>query len=224
MMDFLNKHIFLVVIGGIICSILCSIGLHYLVIGFAITKNFEENSPYYPEGSNSNAMVADYHLTMTDIYSRPVSLEQFKGKVIFMTLFTTAKEPRKDQLDSIQNLYNQLKNNKEISFIMLTHNDNVTVSNFMYKNNYTFPLYFYNVNDMPEVYNCWGIPHTFIISRDGFIVYDSHSYQNWDGKGTIQFLSNLANNTAASSFTMDIHTSYTYYFPATTSQNPGQTR
>jgi len=224
MMNYLNKHIILVIIGAIICTILGSIGLHYLVIGFAITKNYKENSPYYPEGSNSNAMVADYHLTMTDIYSRPVSLEQFKGKVIFMTLFTTSMDLKQSSLDRIQNLYNQMKNNKNIAFLVLTYDNENTVRNLIREKNYTFPVYYYESSKLPETYDRWGVPHTFIISRDGFIVYDSHSMQNWDGKGTIQFLSNLADNTAASSFTMDIHTSYTYYFPATTSQNPGQTR
>jgi peroxiredoxin len=146
---------------------------------------------------------------MTDVSGKEISLEQFKGKVIFMTLFTTSMDLKQSSLDHIQHLYNQMKNNKNIAFLVLTYDNENTVRNLIREKNYTFPVYFFDINKLPETYDHLSIPHTFFIFRDGFIVYDSHSMQNWDGKSTIQFLSNLANNTAASSFTMDIQTTYT---------------
>jgi len=129
----------------------------------------------------------DYNFKVKNMEGEVVALSEFKDKVIFINLWATWCPPCRAEMPSIQSLYDDVKDNEDIVFIMLSLDDNEKkVRKFIDKKEFTFPIYI-PASDMPEVLRSPSIPATYVISKDGKIIskkvgmakYDTKSFQNF---------------------------------------------
>lgn len=102
-----------------------------------------------------------------------VKLSDFYGKPIVVNFWATWCGPCKSELPAFDALYNEY--NDEISFMMVNLTDGAQetvsgVSDFINKNNYTFPVYFDTEMDAAITYGVYSIPATLFIDADGNIV------------------------------------------------------
>ena len=129
----------------------------------------------------------DYDFKLIDLEGNITPMEDFKGKVIFINEWATWCAPCIAEMPGIQNLYDDLKDNKNIAFIMLTlDGDKKKIDRFIGKKDYTFPVYG-AATDIPAVLKSPSIPTTFVISKTGKIVsknvgmakYDTDDFKNF---------------------------------------------
>lgn len=130
----------------------------------------EDTSEEHPEAATKrNYPVADFQLPLLNSKGEEVSLEDFRGKVIFMNLWATWCPPCIVEMPDIENLYRDLKD-EDIVFIMLSldHKFQKAVD-FVEKNNYSFEIY-ETMKGMPDMYITQSIPTTFVINAEGELV------------------------------------------------------
>jgi peroxiredoxin len=92
-------------------------------------------------------------------------------------------------MPSIQRLYDEIKN-EGIDFICVSDESRTKVSKFVKEKGFTFPIYTL-IGEKPQVFNTRGIPATFIISRDGQIVFKHIGGAKWDDKTSVDFIKKI---------------------------------
>lgn len=129
----------------------------------------------------------DYTFKIKSIDGEVVELSEFKNKVIFINLWATWCAPCRAEMPNIQSLYNKMKDNEDLVFIMLSLDSNEgKVEKFINKKSFDFPIYL-PASDIPNVLRSPSIPTTFVIGKNGDIVskkvgmakYDTKSFRNF---------------------------------------------
>jgi thiol-disulfide isomerase/thioredoxin len=116
----------------------------------------------------ANAKPANLNFTLKDIDGKDVTLSQFKGKVIVLNLWATWCGPCKAEIPGFVEL--QAKYRNDVVIIGYSTDDPADKAKAFateYKINYPVVLG-EGKEDLQEAYGpIWGIPSTFIISREG---------------------------------------------------------
>jgi len=154
-------------------------------------------APLSSEQSQSQAPVsagnqaANFKLEALDGHT--VSLEALRGKVIFLNVWATWCGPCREEMPSMQTLYDDFKNNKD--FVMLAVSQDTkgrsVVAPYVEKNGYHFTILLDPENKVSETYDMSGVPETFIIDRKGQIVAHHMGAFDWsrpDVKDALQQL------------------------------------
>ena len=131
----------------------------------------------------------DYNFSVTDLKGNGVSMEQFKGKVIFLNLWATWCGPCRAEMPTIQSLFNEVEHDK-IAFIMLSldkPNDREKVINYISKKAFSFPVYM-DASSRPELLRVPSIPTTFVISKEGKVISQHVGTTNFNTKKFKKFL------------------------------------
>lgn len=165
-----------------------------VVIGLALVYLWLAGSPE-PELSrakepSSVAMAPDF--TLTDMQGVPVSLSQYRGKVVFLNFWASWCPPCKEEMPSMEALYQRLK--KE-DFVLLAinveENGQQAVEQFLKEVPLNFPILLDQTQSVASLYKVHGLPHTFIIDREGKIVESVTGALDWNAPQVVQYLSTL---------------------------------
>lgn len=121
------------------------------------------------------------------------SLSKLKGKVVFINFWATWCEPCRDEMPSMQNLYNKIPKDK-FEMIALFNNDNETaVKNFVSKLGLTFPILSDEFNFAGPKFGITGIPETFIVDKQGIIREKFIGPAKWDTPEMIEMITKYIN-------------------------------
>lgn len=182
------------VIGAIALTLYLT-GLHTEVIGFiqrgilatGLMKPDVEQSAEAAQHNEDPA--ADYDLKMVDQEGKLVSLEQFRGKVIFLNFWATWCPPCVAEMPGINKLYNQVKD-ENIVFLMLSVDENFQKAvDYSKKKGYDFEVY--RPAGIPSSYSSQSLPTTYIISADGKLVLTNIGMGDYNTDEFRQFLASL---------------------------------
>lgn len=167
-------------------------GLHTNVAAFAQRMVLATGIVNPKTEISSDATQADYNFSLTDINGEILEFEKFKGKVVFMNLWATWCPPCIAEMPSIQSLYNTYKDNKDVVFVMLNVEGNIKkVNKFLSKKEFTFPIYFINATGLPKIYDGGAIPSTYVIDKEGNIVYSKTGMANYNSASFVKFIDDL---------------------------------
>jgi peroxiredoxin len=110
-----------------------------------------------------------------------VSLSSLKGKVVFLNIWATWCGPCRQEMPSMETLYEDLKTNKD--FVMLAVSQDSkgksAVVPYVEKNGYHFRILLDPENKVGDSYGVSGVPETFIIDRNGRIVAHHMGAFDW---------------------------------------------
>lgn len=185
-----NDIIFYIVLAAVGITLYAT-GKHTEVIGFAqrgllATGLFNPNTDPEDEEENTRQWPeADYRLQLKDVNGETVSLEDHRGKVIFLNIWATWCPPCIAELPGIEALHEEMGD--EVVFILLSQDrDFTTAVNFMKRKEYDLPIYT-AAGPTPPTYQSRQIPTTYIIDKQGNLRlkhsgmadYDSEKFQNF---------------------------------------------
>lgn len=119
------------------------------------------------------------------------SLKEFEGKTIFLNFWATWCPPCIAEMPNIQALYEELSNNPEIVFVMLSlDEDHEKARSFLERKELSLPVYFLQ-GRKPGSYDSSVVPTTYIISPEGNIVIEKRGMAKYDTDEFRNFLLSL---------------------------------
>ncbi|HXN85421.1 MAG TPA: TlpA disulfide reductase family protein [Candidatus Binataceae bacterium] len=144
-----------------------------------------------PNGENVDSGSSEAPVPAGDIASdfkledaftgQTVSLSSLKGKVVFLNVWATWCGPCREEMPSMETLYDELKSNKD--FVMLAVSQDTkgksAVVPYVEKNGYHFKILLDPENKVGDSYSVSGVPETFIIDRKGRIVAHHMGAFDW---------------------------------------------
>jgi peroxiredoxin len=123
---------------------------------------------------------------------KKVSLSDYKGKVVLVNIWATWCPPCVDEMPSMEKLYQKFKGqNFEILAVSIDGPGLKAVRPFMKKSSLTFPALIDSEGAIKTVYGISGIPESFIIDKQGFLIKKIVGPVDWDAPNVLQFFSEL---------------------------------
>ncbi|HNV29472.1 MAG TPA: TlpA disulfide reductase family protein [Cyclobacteriaceae bacterium] len=144
---------------------------------------------FYPRKDKSN-VPQGFTSELVDANNAPVSLAQFKGKVVFINNWASWCPPCIAEMPSIHNLKNQLKT-ENIVFVMVSYDDAPKKAlRFMQKKNFEFEVYF---PGKKYPFHTESIPATFVLDKNGVVVASHSGMANFDSPELLTKIKDLLN-------------------------------
>ena len=183
------------VIGGVLLTLFLT-GLHTEVFGF-IQRGLLETGLMNPDVEEKAAPVntsanpkADFSMNLLNSKGEEVSMQQFRGKVIFINLWATWCPPCIAEMPGINSLYKEVED-EGVVFLMLSVDDNFEkAKRFKEKKGFDFEVYQAD-GGIPQMYYSQSIPTTFIINAKGELVLTHTGMADYDTAEFQKFLRGL---------------------------------
>jgi peroxiredoxin len=119
--------------------------------------------------------------SLTDLSGNAMRLANFKGRVVFLNVWTTWCEPCREEMPSMQSLYTRLRGpDFEMLGVNADQGDRAVVEQFVRDHGITFPVLPDPDLQIADRYGVTGYPETFIIDRNGRVVDHQLGPRDWD--------------------------------------------
>ena len=129
---------------------------------------------------------------LKDLKGNDISLASLHGKVVFLNIWATWCAPCREEMPSIESLYNDFKADNDFVVLAVSQDtDGAVVAPFVAQNHFQFTVLLDPRNEVGERYDVNGIPETFIIGRDGRIVAHHVGPYDWSNADIREALQEL---------------------------------
>ncbi|MGZ3854034.1 MAG: TlpA family protein disulfide reductase [Flavisolibacter sp.] len=126
-----------------------------------------------------------------DINGNIVSSSQLQGKVVFINFWATWCPPCRAEMPSLDNLYQQLKNDNRIVFLFLNEDDDLNKAKaFISDNHYSFPIVI-PASNIPTGLFSGTLPTTVILDKEGKVVMKHEGIASYNNTNFIEQLKSL---------------------------------
>ena len=122
-------------------------------------------------------MLSSYQWQLVDATGQRVTLEQYKGKIIFINFWATWCPPCIAEMPSMQKLYVDYQ--YKIVFLFVTTDSFEKTNVFLAKENLILPIY-QSVTNPPLEMESSTIPATYLIDKQGNLVLAKIGTANWN--------------------------------------------
>lgn len=141
---------------------------------------------------------AEYNMPLLTVEGEQIYLSEFEGKTIFMNLWATWCPPCIAEMPNIQRLYDDIKDNEDIVFVMASlDQDPQKALDFVERKEFTLPVY--SVIAKPRVYDSSVVPTTYVISPQGDIVMEHQGMAKYDTDEFKDFLISVSDQESPNS-------------------------
>ncbi|CAM3702298.1 TlpA disulfide reductase family protein [Elizabethkingia occulta] len=134
------------------------------------------------------ATPAAYTMQIKDEKGADISLEDLKGKVVFINFWATWCPPCIAEMPTIQTLYEKFKNDDEVEFVILEVEGNQEKARKLFSDKgLTLPVAFPN-GAIPHEFYKGTLPTTVILDKKGVIVFQSEGITNYADQKMTDFI------------------------------------
>jgi len=126
------------------------------------------------------------------VTGRTLSSSDFKGKVLFINFWATWCQPCREEMPSMEELFNHFLDNKD--FVMLTilfRDDPQTGINYLKENGFNFPVRLDKEGQTARAYGLTGVPETYIVDKKGILREKIIGPYQWDSPEALELISRL---------------------------------
>ncbi|PKL74993.1 MAG: thioredoxin [Candidatus Melainabacteria bacterium HGW-Melainabacteria-1] len=144
-------------------------------------------------GSLEGQLAPDF--SGVELKGAAIKLADYRGKVVFLNFWATWCEPCKEEMPSMERLYQKFKGQPfEILAVSLDANPTQDVPAFLSKTkmSLSFPLLMDKDQLISkQLYRTTGVPESFIIGPDGKVIKHAIGKYEWDSQPIIDYFDNL---------------------------------
>jgi thiol-disulfide isomerase/thioredoxin len=123
--------------------------------------------PIFAQASQVGTVAPDFSLS--DLNGKAVTLQQFKGKVVFLDFWAPWCDPCREELPALDALYKKYNNDGLVIIGIDMDNSEKLVAEFLKKVPVTFTILIDRKASMGREYSFRTLPTAFIIGKDGVI-------------------------------------------------------
>jgi thiol-disulfide isomerase/thioredoxin len=167
---------------GIMISIMLLIyaaGWHTEVIG-RMQQVLLKTGLFAPnELSKSAYKTLDKDFELVDLKGNKVSLDELKGKIVFINFWASWCSPCVAEMPDINQLYNDYRG-KDIAFLLVNLDaDKDKMKKFLERKDFDFATYV-PLSLVPNQLKSQSIPATFVLNREGQVVLEHFGMASYD--------------------------------------------
>jgi peroxiredoxin len=131
--------------------------------------------------------------SLPDSAGNQVSLSTYRGKIVFLNFWATWCPACRDEMASMQSLYGEFKNRSDVEFLAVSIDEEgwSKISPYLKEIGFDLPVLSDTESRVSAAYHIPGIPTTFIIGRDGQVVWNCAGGINWTDANLKSALSKL---------------------------------
>jgi len=130
----------------------------------------------------------DYNWKLVTPDGTLLEFEELTGKVVFLNYWATWCPPCRAEMPNIQRLYEEYGD--RVEFILVTQEDPVNVQSFLEDKGYSLP-FVRSASNPPTLLQSSSLPTTFVINKQGEIVFKKTGAFKWDSKKTFALFDDL---------------------------------
>jgi len=136
-------------------------------------------------------------IKLMDLNGRPVSLSDFRGKIVFLNFWTTWCFDCRIEMPHMQKLHQKYKN-KDFAMVAVNLQEPVSQVEQIFKDyKLTFTALLDSEGEVGAHFRITAIPTTFILDRQGIIIGKVMGPRKWDDKKAFALFEHLTNDTVA---------------------------
>lgn len=132
------------------------------------TDTSSDNDSSTDEGATDKIAALDFKLK--DLDGKEVSLNDFKGKKVFLNFWASWCPPCKAEMPDIEKVYQETKDSDLVILAVNVGESRDTAKSFLDDNNYNFAALLDSDQSVARQYNITGIPTSYFIDTEGNIV------------------------------------------------------
>jgi peroxiredoxin len=138
----------------------------------------------------------DFNLPNID--GQQVSLQQYRGKVVFLNFWATWCIPCREEMPALERLH-QTYHTRDLAIISIDLKESADqVKTFFQKHSLSFPALLDQNGSVFRDYLVAGMPTTYLINRDGTLLARGVGGRDWARAEALQLIQELINPTPAS--------------------------
>jgi len=119
--------------------------------------------------------------TLLSLDGRKVSLQDYRGKVVFLHFWATWCKPCIEEFPTIERIHKEYKDKGlAILAVSIDKGDKDVVKSFVDKTGVSFPILLATDGNIKGAYWTWGTPTSFLIDRNGKILGRALGPRKWD--------------------------------------------
>lgn len=182
---------------GSVAALLYFTGLHTEVIGtmqraMLWTGLFDADTSELATTDGPMLNSRDYGFEMATSDGKTVSLQDFKGDVIFVNLWASWCPPCVAEMPTIETLQKRLEGYKDIHLVLLSLDEKKQKAvEFMEGKEFSLPYYF-PASPLPNKFRSQYLPTTYVISKSGKIVYKQEGIADYSSMNFAQWMKELS--------------------------------
>ena len=112
---------------------------------------------------------------------KPVSIEDYRGKVVLLNIWATWCPPCKVEMPSMERLHRKLAGTDfRLIAVSVDEEDSTVVNTFVKDMGLTFEILHNRDGSIRRIYQTTGVPESFVIDRDGVIVKKVIGAADWE--------------------------------------------
>ena len=176
-------------------------GLGFLPIDlFAKTENRELERLFSDIGILQISPNGDpLEIRLSDPTGRPVSLSEFRGKIVFINFWTTWCLACVIEMPSMEKLHQRFKDKDFVMVAINLQESAERVNQFYKKHQLTFTTLLDITGDVGAALSINAIPTTFILDKTGRIIGKALGPREWESEKSIALFEYLTDSYVASS-------------------------
>lgn len=132
----------------------------------------------------------DYGWRIRPLEGDPVPLDAFRGKILFINAWASWCIPCVREMSSIERLSDRVSDT-DIRFLLVAVEGERPVQQHLRRYPVDLPI-FLEAERFPPLFGLRGIPMSWIVDREGRIVYRHFGAADWDAPAVEAFLRDLA--------------------------------
>lgn len=113
--------------------------------------------------------------TLPQLAGEPVSLSDYRGRVVVMEFWATWCGPCRFSLPSLETIYKRYRD-RGVTILLLNQQETAEVIHRWTGKRYTAPILLDASGEVAARYQVQGIPRLFIVDQDGRLVYAHEGY------------------------------------------------
>jgi len=128
---------------------------------------------------------------LPDLNDKKVSLEDHRGKVVFLNFWATWCPPCRAEMPSMEKLYDKFKN-KDFTILAVNLGENISqVKAFKETYKLNFPILLDADGSLGLIYGAISIPTTYLIDRNGYILGAALGPRDWASDDAFELIKSL---------------------------------
>lgn len=143
-------------------------------------------APPVESAGASDLGAADYNWKLTALDGRELSLSEFQDQVVFLNVWATWCGPCRREMPAIQRLHDSVSGDG-VALVLVSEEGATAVREYMEEEKYTFPVYV-SAGAVPKPFDTGTIPATYVINRQGRVVFEHIGAAAWDSDTCQSFL------------------------------------